>query len=405
MPSKWQRDEAANALLEKLEQATAESILRLPTDAADDAKRLKRVEETRVGAFEQPEAITRTLDALRAPAEELAARLKTHPLRRIYLTGAGDSWFVAVGARLVFERLLGVPCEAIQALEYAHYYHGPTDETCVVIAISSSGNTPRALEAIYRAKEAGAFTIGVTTSKPSALTTETDGHLHAQASRKGWPTQTSTASLAGLVLFAVLLAQWRNSSTVSERGTVLDALAKLPEQVQHALERTDARMAELGEELRNAPIHLFAGAGPALAAASFGAAKVKELCPVHAIAMPLEEYHHYRAQKPDDPLFLVAPQGLSVRRALDTVLESQRVGGRTIALVTEGDRTLADKGSELIELPAVYDGLVAIPYAAPLHLYSYHLAMAKYRHHEGYPPGLQSPHESSIGDGRESSNR
>lgn len=390
MPSKWQRDQAANALLEKLEQDTAASILQLPTDAVDDAKRLKRVEETRVGAFEQPEAIARTLETLREPAQELAARLKTYPLRRIYLTGAGDSWFVAVGARLVFERLLGIPAESIQALEYAHYYYAPTDETCVVIAISSSGNTPRALEAIYRAKEAGAFTVGVTASKPSALTTETDCHLQVHASRKGWPTQTSTASLAGLVLFAAMLAEARNGSSASERGAVMDALAKLPEQVQQALDRTDARMAELGEELRNAPIQLFAGGGPALAAASFGAAKVKELCPVHAIAMPLEEYHHYRAQKPDDPLFLVAPRGMSVRRTLDTVLESKRVGGRTIALVTEGDRTLADQGSELIELPAMYDGLVGIPYAAPLHLYSYHLAMSKYRHHEGYPPGKQA---------------
>lgn len=391
MPSKWQRDQAANALLEKLEQDTAASILRLPTDAADDAQRRKRVEETRVGAFEQPEAIARTLESVRAPAQELAARLKSHPLRRIYLTGAGDSWFVAIGARLVFERLLGIPAESIQALEYAHYYYGPTDETCLVIAISSSGNTPRALEAIYRAKEAGAFTIGVTASQPSALTTETDSHLDAQASRKGWPTQTSTASLAGLVLFATLLAQARNSSYASECSTVMDALAKLPDQVQQALERTDARMADLGEELRNAPIQLFAGGGPALAAASFGAAKVKELCPVHAIAMPLEEYHHYRAQKPDDPLFLVAPRNMSVRRTLDTVLESKRVGGRTIALVTEGDRTLAGKGTELIELPTVYDGLVSIPYAAPLHLYSYHLAMSKYRHGEGYPPGRQTP--------------
>jgi glucosamine--fructose-6-phosphate aminotransferase (isomerizing) len=259
----------------------------------------------------------------------------------------------------------------------------------LVVAISSSGNTPRALEAVYRAKEAGAFTIGVTTSNPSALTTETDGYLHVQAGRGGWPTQSSTASIAALALLAVELAQVRDTSSTAERDRVRDALAQLPEQVQQALERTETRMAELGQELRNAPIQLFAGGGPALSAASFGAAKVKELCPTHAIAMPLEEYHHYRAQKPDDPLFLVAPNGQSVRRTLDTVLESKRVGGRTIALVTAGDTTLANQGTELVELPSVYDALVAVPYAAPLHLYSYHLAMSKFRHGEGYPPGRE----------------
>ena len=55
--------------------------------------------------------------------------------------------------------------------------------------------------------------------------------------------------------------------------------------------------------------------------------------------------------------------------------------------MTEGDRALANQGTELAEFPAMYDALVAVPYAAPLHLYSYHLAMAKFRHGEGYPPG------------------
>jgi glucosamine--fructose-6-phosphate aminotransferase (isomerizing) len=282
--------------------------------------------------------------------------------------------------------LLGVPAEAIQALEYAHYYYLPTDETCIVLAISSSGNTPRALEAVYRARESGAFTIGVTTSQPSAMTTETDASLVARAARGGWPTQTSTASMAAMILLAVRLAEARGTASAAECKAVQDGLAGLPEQVQQALERSDRRMAELGEELRNAPIQLFSGGGPALAAALFGAAKVKELCPVHAFGMPLEEYHHYRAQKPGDPLFLVAPGHNSARRELDTVLESERVGGRTIALVCEGNVALAGHGSELLELPRVHSGMVGMAFAAPLHLYSYHLALAKFRYSEGYPP-------------------
>ncbi len=389
MSGSWQRGESEKALLEKLENQTAASIRVLPTDAADDAKRLERVEATRQETLAQPQVLAKTIELVDSPAKQLAQRLSGRPLRRLYLTGAGDSWFVAIGARLLFETLLGVPAEAIQVLEYAQYYYGPTDENCIVIAISSSGNTPRALEAVYRAREAGAFTIGITNGQPSALTTETDGFLHVPATRKGWPTQASTASLAAMAVLAVQLAQVYGTASNATCESVMRGLAELPDQVQHVIDHTDKRMSELAEELRNAPIQLFAGGGPSLAAASFGAAKVKELCPVHAIAMPLEEYHHYRAQKPGDPLFLVAPEGQSVRRTLDTVLESERVGGRTIALVTEGDRTLANKGSELIELPPVQRTLVAIPFAVPLHLYSYHLAKSKFQHHEGYPPGCE----------------
>jgi glutamine---fructose-6-phosphate transaminase (isomerizing) len=389
----WQRSEAAKALLERLEQSSMMAVLDLPTDASDDQKRRKRVEDTRVGALEQPQAIAKTLDALATPAFRLARALASRPLTRVYLTGAGDSWFAGVGVRAVFERLLGTPAEAIEALEYAQYYYTATDPSCVVIAISAGGNSPRALEAVYRARESGAFAIGVTITEPSAMTTETDAYLRVPATRTGWPTQSSTCSIAALTLLAIRLGEARHTASAAECRNALAGLRDLPERVQASIQRTDLRMSELGEELCSAPIHLFAGGGPSLAAASFGAAKVKELCPVHAIAMPLEEYHHYRSQKPGDPLFLIAPAGQSTRRVLDTLAESRRVGGRTITLATEDDAAIQGPDSDVLRLPAVHESLVAIPFSVPLHLYAYHLAMAKFRRGEGYPPGLAHPVE------------
>lgn len=388
MTVQWTRDGAARDLLERLEQASAAAVLTLPTDAADDEKRRERVEATRAAAFDQPEAIAKTLEALERPVRDLVQQLANRSIRRVYLTGAGDSWFAAVGVRLLFERLLRIPAEAVEVLEYAHYYYATTDADSMVIAISASGNTPRVLEAVYRGREAGAFTIGVTLSEPSALTTGPEAYLRVPASRAGWPTQASTCTMAALALLAIRLAEAQGSASQQDCRDVLSGLRDMPAHVQSAIKRSDPRMAALGEELRNAPVHLFAGGGPSLAAASFGAAKVKELCPVHAVAMPVEEYHHYRSQKRGDPLFLVAPIGQSTRRALDTIAESKRVGGRTIAVVTEGDPAFRDPAVELVGLSRVHDGLVAILFAVPLHLYAYHLAIAKFRHGEGYPPGL-----------------
>ena len=93
MAEKWKRTAEADALLEKLELETAASILRLPTDAADDAKRLKRVEETRVGALGQPDAIMQTLDAIRKPAERLAATAQ-EPSAQAHLSHRGGGLVV-----------------------------------------------------------------------------------------------------------------------------------------------------------------------------------------------------------------------------------------------------------------------------------------------------------------------
>ena len=49
--------------------------------------------------------------------------------------------------------------------------------------------------------------------------------------------------------------------------------------------------------------------------------------------MPLEEYHHYRLQKPGDPMFLLAPDEGSQPRALDAAMVGAARGGRTVALV------------------------------------------------------------------------
>lgn len=63
---------------------------------------------------------------------------------------------------------------------------------------------------------------------------------------------------------------------------------------------------------------------------------MKECSPDHGIAIPLEEYHHYNSQKAGDPLWVVAPAGASVPRALDTLREGRRVGGSCYLVHTAG---------------------------------------------------------------------
>lgn len=372
-------------LIAELDAETMASVRNLPTDAADDAGRRQRVENTYPETIRQPEAIEETLNVTGEAIKELTSVLSRRHIKKIYLAGCGDSWFVGTAVRLLFERLIGVPSEAIQSLEYGHYYYGPTDENTLVIGITSGGNTPRTVEAVVRARLAGAFTIGVTNSPDSTITRETDAHLLIAAERHGWPTQSSTSSIAALVHLA---ARWAGTSKLGDPELcqqILSQLFAMPDQLRAILSRTDDSTQELAHRLHSAPIYLFAGAGPALSAASFGAAKVKELCPVHAITLPLEEYHHYRTQKPGDPLFLVAPPGPSTNRALDTLQESRRFGGISIAVISDEDTELAPHADYALRLPPIHQLLVSIPYSIPLHLFAYHLAMAKFAHSEGYP--------------------
>ena len=152
-----------------------------------------------------------------------------------------------------------------------------------------------------------------------------------------------------------------------------------------SLRHSDADAQAWAERVVGASLVLFAGAGPHFAAAAFGAAKVRELSPIHSMAIPLEEYHHYRSQKWNDPLFLVAPDTASRERALDTALVSDDIGGRTVALLPGPDSEIDARVSASWRMPKMSDALAPLVYSVPIHLFAYHFAEARFARNLGYP--------------------
>jgi glucosamine--fructose-6-phosphate aminotransferase (isomerizing) len=130
-------------------------------------------------------------------------------------------------------------------------------------------------------------------------------------------------------------------------------------------------------------MYLFSGAGPSWAAAVIGAAKVKETTPDHAVEIQVEEYHHYNFQKPGEPLFLFAPTGPSVARAVYTGRDARRYGGSLYAVTSEGERAFDADANAVFELPVLGEAVSPLVYVLPAQLIGYHLGMAKFALAEG----------------------
>ena len=87
-------------------------------------------------------------------------------LKRVFLTGCGDSHHAALNTELAFEYLSGLPTEPMTAMQFARYgaayipASGPM--TNAVIGTSVSGEVARTLEALLMARQAGATTISLT---------------------------------------------------------------------------------------------------------------------------------------------------------------------------------------------------------------------------------------------------
>jgi glucosamine--fructose-6-phosphate aminotransferase (isomerizing) len=371
-------DERSKALIANLFDREQQLMAALPTDDPLDPKRRRRVDFTLPEILEQPEVIRTTLQRERENVAEAARNIAASGIRRIYMTGCGDSLASMLAVRVLFEELLGIPCEPVQALDLAYYYHHTIGPDSLVVTLSSSGTTTRTVEALMIAKAKGARTLALSNTPGSALMTESDHRLTVHAERKGWPTQASTAAIALLCQLALDIGRV-NGTHAARVETLQAALDAVPGQIAEVIDLHQPKIAEIAEREAGQAFYLYAGGGPSYAAALFGAAKVKECSPDHGISIPLEEFHHYNSQKQGDPLFLIAPEGPSVPRAYDTAFEGKRWGGRIYSIVTGDESRLDECSDAVLRLPRLPEVLSPLVYTIPVQLFAYHVAMAKFR--------------------------
>ncbi len=136
-------------------------------------------------------------------------------------------------------------------------------------------------------------------------------------------------------------------------------------------------MREPARRIADRPLVLFSGAGPDLAVAAFGAAKLRELSSVHAMALPLEEMHHYRLPKEGDALVLAATAPEARDRALDTAITARASAVRSIAILARPDPEIAGLVDDVVIVPQAAGSLGVVPAMTTVHALAYHAALAR----------------------------
>jgi len=187
------------------------------------------------------------------------------------------------------------------------------------------------------------------------------------------PTQSSTTALALLLEIAVHAGLTRG---VPAAARLSAELAAVPDLMATTLKELDAPVAEIARREVGSQMVLFSGGGPSYACAVIGAAKVKECTPGHALAIQVEEYHHYNSQKVGEPLVLLAPNGPSLSRAIETGTDAHRWGGRLYAVTTMGQSAFDPLADDVLRLPALSESLSPLLTVLPAQLFGYHLGMA-----------------------------
>jgi glucosamine--fructose-6-phosphate aminotransferase (isomerizing) len=327
---------------------------------------------------EQPESLRQTLHGR---VESLAGRVSLEEfeegsfadVERVQFVSMGTSHHAAMYAAAQLTAR-GLAADAYMAGEYADC-PAPIDEHTLVVAVTQSGETADTMNAVRRARDAGARTLAVTNVVGSSVTRECDKSLFIRAGPEIGvaATKTFTSQVVALTLLGERIAA--DSTDVKRAGvrSLLSGLADLPGDTQQVLDESPA--AEVAEALYGCDAYFFLGRGPAHAVALEGALKMKEISYEHAEGFAASELKHgpLALVTDDTPVFGVIT-GEDDLKTVSNLKEVQARGAPVIVVAPAGLEGQLEFADYFLPVPDTHPEVAGVLANIQLQLVSYHAA-------------------------------
>ncbi|MBQ8607591.1 MAG: glutamine--fructose-6-phosphate transaminase (isomerizing) [Bacteroidaceae bacterium] len=299
--------------------------------------------------------------------------------RRFIIVACGTSWHAGLIGKHLIESFCRIPVEVEYASEF-RYRNPVIDEQDVVIAISQSGETADTLAAIELAKKRGAFIYGICNAVGSSIprTTHTGSYIHVGPEIGVASTKAFTGQVTVLTMLALSLGKARGTIQQEEYLNLIGELSQIPEKMETVLQMND-HISQLSRIFTYAHNFLYLGRGYNYPVALEGALKLKEISYIHAEGYPAAEMKHGPIALIDTemPVVVLATRNAMYEKILSNIQEIKARKGKVIALVTEGDKEIANLADEVIELPKTVECLEPLITTIPLQLLAYHIAVCK----------------------------
>ncbi len=327
-------------------------------------------------------------------------------LKRVFLTGCGDSHHAALNTELAFEYLSGLPTEPMTAMQFARYgaayipASGPM--TNAVIGTSVSGEVARTLEALLMARQAGATTISLTATPGSRVAEAGDYTIYSNITPFPDPPgivvpgiRTYTANQLALILIAVRLGEVRGVLTSAQANSVRSELLGLADALEKVLATWDNTAKNLAQLWADAQEFVFVGSGPNFGSALFSAAKILEASGDPALGQDTEEWAHlqYFARAVTTPTILISAGERDSSRMVEVAVAANAIQRRLAAVAPASLPEIAQIAQFFFPLPEGLREIISpLVTAIPANL------IAAYR-----AEVINEPYFRSFGGGRDAS--
>ena len=342
-----------------------------------------------------PRLLEEQHENLAQPLHILARRLHEANIEHFYLVGCGDSAFAGAASALAFQKHAGVHAEGIHALEMARYRVRYLPQRSAVVCISFSGKVGRTIEAAKQARRFGHRVLVLTGNPDSPLAKEATDIIRLSVPTLGYSPGTSTylAILASLLELAVIWGHIRGVDTAQAQRL----LRNTPGLAEQTLDAGNEPAQKVAEQIAGYNWITFLGAGPNLATAQFGAAKLFEGPQRLGIATNIEEWAHeeYFVSGVGTPVFLIAPRGASHDRANEILSELDFIGAHPVFISDVQPKET--RGAYIPLAPGLPEEFSPLLAALPLSQFAFHLTRATGQERFEFPsPAVAKEHYETI---------
>lgn len=252
--------------------------------------------------LEQAEVVRNCVAEMEKNCKDLAK--KYADIKRVYIIGSGDCYFISLAAAEAFRTLAKVEAYGYEAYDY--FLEKPeTDGQTMVILFSSSGKSLYVLKSLEYVQECGGISLGVTNHKDSPLGLSSREVLITDSVgvSRTFPTKTTTSALALMYQLSYCLAGQKETIEREKYNCLCAELKTLvPEMIQRIYREELSGLHECAQRFLEARCYTYVGSGPCRSTAMVGAAKIVETSRGHVTFCNAEEYMHlhgFSVKSPD----------------------------------------------------------------------------------------------------------
>jgi glutamine---fructose-6-phosphate transaminase (isomerizing) len=319
---------------------------------------------------EQPAALARLLASEGAAVKELAAAIKSRPVRYVVIAARGTSDNAARYANYLLGAMNGLTVALATPSLFSIYRRPPRLADALVLGISQSGKSPDIVAVLAEARRQGALTAVLTNESDSDLANQGDVviRLNAGEERAVAATKTYTTELAAIA--------WL-SATLAGDASLLSAVERVPEAVGTALQLNDA-IATAVPRYRYMERCVVIGRGYNYATAFELALKMKELTYVVVEPYSSADFQHgpLALLEHGFPVIVLAPDG-AMNEEMAGFMRTVAARQAELIALSDRDEILAHAQTPLRLPLSMPEWLSPVTTVVPGQLFAMHLAYTR----------------------------